>query len=107
MEMDGIRRAAYWITFFVFMLILALFMSAERLTLIFKLILLLLFAILSSMFRLKYRYSFISIALVIIAAFFLGAVIATGAIQFWIFAILFVVIFFLSCEVFERNMLGV
>jgi hypothetical protein len=66
-----------------------------------------LLAFLSSMFRLEERYSFLSIVIVIAAGLFSGMMLAETGLQFWSFAFLFVIIFFLSCEVFERKLLGV
>ena len=70
-------------------------------------ILVILFAVLSSMFRLAERYSFLSIMVVVLAGLAAGAVLANNAAQMWSFAFLYVILFFLSCEVFERNLLGV
>jgi hypothetical protein len=66
-----------------------------------------LLAFISSMFRLEDRYSFLSIILVIAAGIFSGLMLAENGVQFWSFAFLFVIVFFLSCEVFERKLLGV
>jgi len=107
MEIPSVKRVAYWITFFVFMFLLAVFMTADRLTLLFRVILVFLLAFLSSMFRLEYRYSVLSIALVILAGIATGAVLAGNMAQFWAFAFAYAVLFFLSCEVFERKLLGV
>ena len=107
MEIEGIRRSAYWIIFFIFILILGLFMTAERLTILFRIILIILLAFLSSMFRLKDRFSVLSIALVVLAGLFSGAILANNTFQFWSFSLLYMILFFLSCEVFERKLLGV
>ncbi len=107
MEIEEIKRVAYWVCFFIFILLLMVFMTAERLTVLFRVILIILLAFLSSMFRLAERYSFLSILLVLVAAVFTGAVLANDASQFWSFAFLYVIIFFLGCEVFEKNLLGI
>jgi hypothetical protein len=107
MELDGVRRAAYWISFFVAMLLLWIFMTSDRLTVLFRVILIILLAFLSSMFRLRDRYSFLSIVVVLLAALFSGAILGNDASQFWSFAFLYVIIFFLGCEVFERKLLGI
>jgi Ca2+/Na+ antiporter len=83
------------------------FMTSARLTVFFRVILIVLLAFLSSMFRLEERYSFLSIVLTIVAGIFTGAVLANDFFQFWAFAFIYVIVFFLSCEVFEKNMLGV
>ncbi|MBN1544298.1 hypothetical protein JW898_02435 [Candidatus Woesearchaeota archaeon] len=107
MEMESVKRVVYWVTFFVLMLLLGVFMTAERLTVLFRVILVILLAFLSSMFRLERRYSFLSIVIVIVAGIFGGAVLANDSIQFWSFSFLYVLVFFLGCEVFERKLLGV
>ncbi|MFC1741589.1 hypothetical protein ACFL3V_03570 [Nanoarchaeota archaeon] len=107
MEIETVKRCAYWFTYFIFMLVLAVFVTAERITVLFRVILTLLLAILSSRFRFEYRYSFLSIVVVVLAGIWTGAVLSNNAGQFWAFAFLFVIAFFLSCEAFERRLLGV
>jgi hypothetical protein len=107
MEIQSVKRVAYWCSFFLFVLLLMLFMTAERLTVFFRVILIVLLAFLSSMFRLEERYSFLSILLTIVAGVFTGAVLANDFSQFWFLAFVYVVVFFLGCEVFEKNLLGV
>jgi hypothetical protein len=107
MEIDGIRRAAYWICFFAFIAILGIFLTSDRLTVLFRVILIMLLAFLSSMFRLRNRYSFLSVCLVLLAALFSGMVLGNDASQFWSFAFLYIIVFFLGCEVFEKKLLGI
>ncbi|MBW2971671.1 hypothetical protein KY359_01420 [Candidatus Woesearchaeota archaeon] len=107
MELDGVKRVAYWITFFVVILILGIFMTADRLTVLFRVIIIMLIAFLSSNFRLKDRYSFLSIVLVLVAGLFTGAILANDATQFWSFSFLYIISFFLGCEVFEKKLLGI
>ncbi|MFH1669010.1 MAG: hypothetical protein ABIA62_03720 [Candidatus Woesearchaeota archaeon] len=107
MEIESIRRSAYWFFFFVFIILLAVFMISDRLSLMFKLILICLMAILSSMFHLREQYGFLSFILTIIAGFSAGAVLANDANQFWIFGPVFIIFFFLGCKCFEKNWLGV
>jgi hypothetical protein len=107
MELEGVKRVAYWISFFVLVFLLGIFMTADRLTILFRVILVILLAILSSMFRLEDRYSFLSIVVALAAGLFTGAILGNNAAQFWAFSFLYIIIFFLSCEVFERKLLGV
>jgi hypothetical protein len=105
MEIQGVKRTVYWVAFFLFMVILALSMISIRVSFVFRFLLILLLAFLSSMFRLEDIYSFLSIALTCIAGIFAGVVIGSGSAQIWLFAFTYVVVFFLSCYVFEKKML--
>ena len=107
MEIEQIKRTVYWISFFILSVFLALFMVSGRLSLLFRLILLLLLAFLSSMFRLEDRFSFIQIVLVVICGLVIGGVLSSDSAQFWPMSLLYMMIFYLGCEVFERNLLGV
>ena len=84
-----------------------LFMTADRLPLFFRGVILVLLAFLSAMFRLEERYSFLSFMVVALAGLAAGAVLANNSVQVWVFTFLYVVVFFLSCEVFERKILGI
>ncbi len=105
MELEGVKRVAYWLTFFIFLAILGIFGTADRLSVVFRVILVVLLAILSCNFRLKDRYSFLSILLVLVAGLFGGAILANDAVQFWALSFLFIIAFFLGCELFERDIL--
>lgn len=107
MEMKSVSRVAYWVSFFVFALILLILQQGDKLGLSFKIILVVLLAFLSAKFRLQDSYSFLSIVTVLVAGIFMGVVLAGNAAQFWALAFVFVILFFLSCEVFERGLLGV
>ncbi|MBW2964349.1 hypothetical protein KY363_02720 [Candidatus Woesearchaeota archaeon] len=107
MEMKSVIRVAYWACFFLFALIMLILQRADKLGLSFKIILVVLLAFLSAKFRLEDRYSFLSIVVVLVAGIFIGAVLAGNAAQFWALAFVYVILFFLSCEVFERGLLGV
>lgn len=107
MELERIKRLAYWVTFFVFILLLAVFMTAERLTVTYRVILIVLLAILSSMFRLENRFSFLSISLAIVAGIFTGVLLSNDHVQVWSFTFLYVMVFFVASELFERKLLGV
>ena len=106
MELDSIKRTAYWIFFFVLMAVLGIFLTSARLSVLFRVILIILLAFLSSMFRLEDRYSFLSILLVLLAAVSTGFILSNDGSQFWSFAFLYTIIFFLGCEVFEKKLLG-
>ena len=106
MEMKSVIRVAYWACFFLFALILLLLGRAE-LSLLFKAILVVLLAFLSAKFRLRDRYSFLSLITVIFAGIAIGAALASNGAQFWALAFLYVFLFFLSSEVFEKKLLGV
>ena len=107
MEIKSVMRVAYWACLFVFALVLLVLDRAEKLGILFKLILIVLVSFLSAKFRLKDRYSFLSMILVIVAGIVLGAVLASDGAQMWALAFIYVVVFFLSCEVFEKKLLGV
>lgn len=107
MEILAIRRFAYWVSFFIFMALLLLFSVADRLPVLFRVILIVLLAFLSAMFRLEERYSFFSFIIAIVAGIATGAVLASSTSQFWAFAFIYVILFFLSCEVLERKLLGI
>jgi hypothetical protein len=107
MEIEGVRRTTYWVTFFIVVIFFGIFMLAERLTVLYRVILIVLLALLSANFRLAKPYSVLSIIIVIAAGLFNGAILANNFAQFWLFAFLFVILFFLSCEVIERKLLGV
>ena len=107
MEIKSVIRVAYWFCLLLFALILLVLRHGEKLALLFKAILVVLLAFLSARFRLRERYSFLSIITVLIAGIFIGAALAANGAQFWALAFLFVVLFFLSCEVFERQLLGI
>jgi hypothetical protein len=107
MELESLKRLAYWICFFVIMLFMAVFMIADRLPWMFRAILVLLFAFLSAWFRLEQRYSFLSLVVVFISGLAIGTVMANNTPQMWSFAFMYVILFFLSCEVFERRLLGI
>jgi hypothetical protein len=107
MEILAIRRVAYWVSFFIFMALLLVFAVAERLPVLFRVILIVLLAFLSAMFRLEDRYSFLSFVITIVAGIATGAVLANNTPQFWVFAFMYIILFFLSCEVLERKLLGI
>ena len=107
MEILAIRKVAYWVSFFVFMALLLLFSVADRLPALFRAVLIMLLAFLSAMFRLENRYSFLSFLITMVAGIAAGIVLASNAAQFWAFAFMYVLLFFLSCEVLERKLLGV
>lgn len=107
MELEGVKRVFFWATLLIVVILMGVFVTADRLTVLFRVILVILLAFLSSMFRFKNRYSFLSIVLVLATALFTGAVLANDALQFWAFSFLFVIIFFVGCEIFERDLLKV
>ncbi len=107
MEMEQIKRVAYWLFFFILALFLALFMTSDRISLLFRVILVLLLAFLSSMFRLEDRFSFLQILLVVLSGLVISVVLSNNAAQFWPMSLLYMMVFYLGCEVFERNLLGV
>lgn len=107
MELDTIKRVSYWIGYFIFMFILVVFLTASRLSLSFKIILIVLLAALSSMFRFEERFSMLSIMTAISAGMLTGAVLAGSMAQFWLFSVAYVVLFFICSEFFEKNILGV
>jgi len=107
MEHEEVIRATYWLSFFVLVAILALVMISDRLSILFRIVLVLLLAFLSSMFRFEDRFSFVSIVVVLVAGFAAGTVLSDSPVQFWSLSFLYVIIFFLGCEVFERNLLGI
>ena len=107
MEIASVKRSTYWICFFILLMVLALFVVSAQLTVFLKVILVILLAFLSSMFRLRERYSFLSLLLVILAGLVVGVVFAVDLTQVWYLAFTYVLAFFLSCGVFERKLLGI
>jgi len=106
-EIEGVKKVTYWSILFLFLLITGLFVTAERLAVIFRVILVLLLALLSSKFHLEDRYAFLAVILTLAAGLWTGLMLANDAAQFWIFSFLFVVVFFLSCELWARNILKI
>ncbi len=109
MELEGVKRVAFWGTLFIFIALMGIFGTGDKISILFRVILITLLAILSAMFRLEDKYSVLSIVLVVIAGIFIGMMVAvTGySAQFWSFAFLFVIMFFLACEVFDRNLMQI
>lgn len=107
MDIEGVKRSLFWMSFFIFLIILAFSLTAERLMLPLRVILVCLLALLASMFRLREPYSMLSFILTIAASLSTGAVLANNSVQFWILSLIFFVAFFFGCELFERNWLGV
>ncbi|MBW2967006.1 hypothetical protein KY362_00825 [Candidatus Woesearchaeota archaeon] len=105
MELDGVRRVVYWVTYGIFMILVMLFMTAERLTLLFRVILLVLLAFLSSMFRFEEYYSAFALLVTVPLGFFTGAVLANNSTQFWALSFIWFIVFFGGCEILERKML--
>jgi hypothetical protein len=106
MDIKGTQRFLYWCIYLVFIIILLIGRTAEKVDLLFRVILILLLAFLSARFRLADLYSFLSIGVVVLAGFMIGAVLAEDAFQFWSFTFVFVVLFFLSCKVYDKKLLG-
>lgn len=104
--MQSVMRTAYWFGFFIFLFFLALFLVVQELPLVFRVVLVVLLAFLSATFRLEERYSFLSLLVVVVAGLAAGAVFAGSAAQMWSLAFLYVIVFFIGCEVLERKILG-
>ena len=96
MEIQSIRRTAYWIGLFVFITILALTMTGSRLHLSFKVLVVVLLGLLSAMFKFEELFSFLSIVISCIMGIFAGAVLASTAAEFWAIAFIFVLVYFIA-----------
>jgi hypothetical protein len=107
METQSIRRTAYWFGLFIFIILLAIFMTGSRLSLIFRLLVVLLLGVLSAFFRFRDLFSFMSISVSCIIGVFAGAVFASSIVQFWLIAFLFVLTYFSSSRLLEKNVLGI
>ncbi|HII72338.1 TPA: hypothetical protein HA265_06300 [Candidatus Woesearchaeota archaeon] len=107
MELDTVKRFFYWSAFFIFMMVLFMTFASTRVTFLFRTIIVLLLALLSSWFRFDNKYGALSVALTCAAAIVLGGIMANSMLQFWFFVVLFIAAFFGSCYVWEKNLLGV
>jgi hypothetical protein len=103
MEPKRLKRLVYWLFIFFFILVIGLFKLPKDFTLFSRLMSIISIAVLSAIFRLERVYSFLSFALAVLAALFSGAVFAENVLQFWLLSILFIAVFFLTCYVFEKE----
>ncbi len=106
MDLQGVKRASYWACFFIFMLILFLTLSSQRMTFFMRMIVIILLAFLSAFFRLEKVHGILSIALTCLAGTVIASILANSQVEFWLFAIIFIAGFFSSAYVWEKNLLG-
>ena len=106
MDVKGVNRVIYWTFFFIFLLLLLFTFSSMRMPLMFRLLVLLLMAVLSSRYRLEHLTGFVSIGLTCLAGAISGAILSTSWGEFVIFTVLFIGTFFSSIRVWEQNLLG-
>lgn len=106
MEPKRLKRLVYWLFILFFVLVIGLLKVPNDFALFSRLMSIISIAVLSAVFRLERVYSFLSIALAVAAGFFGGAVFAENILQFWLLSVLFIAVFFITCYVFEKDIIN-
>ncbi|MFC1722591.1 hypothetical protein ACFL0V_00465 [Nanoarchaeota archaeon] len=104
MEIHTVKKVFYWSIYGIFMIIL-LFSFSSKISAIVRIILILLLAFISA--RYKFDNTFIATVITVTAAIITGIIMSNSKIQFWLFAILFIVTFYASDYVWKNDLLGV